>query len=255
MPILRASFIMALLISTWAWAAEGPTPLARSYVQKIKNSSHALVEFNNAVDSSQQDTIYLFVQGIEIGNGEQWAAAFDVAIRRKASFYFHKIYNRKSLKRNVSLIKKSIREVQRRHPNQKIEILAYSAGGAATLVAWRDLESKRSNYHDIHLTTIASPLSGYGAPIIAVPFVSLFFGAYNGKLARGVADELRGQQLSLCRHFVNMDCRLDRHSCPRRGTSNTQLLPEMPCGTDNITEFYNETHESIIARAAEMLVQ
>ncbi|HAZ13690.1 MAG: hypothetical protein A2X86_16420 [Bdellovibrionales bacterium GWA2_49_15] len=254
MRALRICFLITFLGHSLTWAAEEPSQKARSYIQKIKNSPQALIAFDNEVDSFRNAKIYLFIQGIELGQGEQWAAAFDVAIERKVRFYFHKIYNRKSLARNVDLIKKSISDVQRRHPKKQIEVMAYSAGGAATLVAWRDLPARYLDSDRIHLTTVASPLSGYGAPGIAIPIVSLFFGAYNGKMARGFAKELNGQHLTHCRHFVNTNCALDRHSCPRGGTRNSELLPEMPCGADNITEFHDETHESIVARAAEIII-
>ena len=249
-----ALLLFILTSVAWADAPSESRTKARLYIQKVKKSPQTLVDFDNHVDNAPKSTVYLFIQGIEIGNGEQWAAAFDIAIQRKVRFYFHKIYNRKSLNRNVTLIKHSLREVRLRHPFQQVEIIAYSAGGAATLVAWRDLERRDSNSRGMYLTTVASPLSGYGVPFIAVPFVNLLFGAYNGKLARGLADELNGQHLTHCRHFVNMDCSLDRHSCPHNGTSNSELLPQMPCGTDSITEFHNETHESVLARAAEIII-
>ena len=138
------------------------------------------------------------------------------------------------------------------YPDAFIEVLAFSAGGAASLVAWSKLSE--SDLDNMQLTTMASPLAGYGMHPLGAPFVRLFAGAYTLQLARGFRKELGNLSLRNCRQIINTDCSRDPHACTRGEPSNPQFLSYNLCGAEN---FYSlqETHEGLLNKIVPILVK
>lgn len=199
----------------------------------------------------QEGTVYLFVQGLELtGEADQWERELQRLEEAGRMVHFFKWSKRKKLERNVQALFNTIEQLRIENLSKEIIIVGYSAGGVLCLLAldrWID----KTQDSQIFLHTVASPLFGYSAPKFA-PFAAFFVGHTALAVGRGIFKTSNPvRERTYCRHWINTDCRLDKHSCPSfgiypmTGVADQSLLP---CRGGTVVEM-QESHAGILTKA------
>lgn len=210
-------------------------------IKESKSSLIPLVETEGAP--------VLLVQGLDFQEFPfEWIKPFAHVTDKKQLSYFFKWSKFDSLEKNSDELKKVIQSLLEKHKKERLLILGYSAGGVLTTHAMSKLrEDPAADRIDFH--TISSPLYGYNAPIFAL-FGIPFAGKTAIEIGMGPFEKLKKKKFSNCYHWINLNCEKDMHACdmykmkPFTGAVGTKR--DMPCGNENVTEFDNEGHGSIL---------
>jgi hypothetical protein len=235
--------------SNLAFAQSHITYIPSPAVAGLFSTTTPLVTITSGPTDSPR--VILLIQGIDLGDGQQWEQPLKDVRESGLPAYFFTLDKWDRMEKILSNLMTALDKLRFDYPDAHIDIFAYSAGGAAALVAWSRMPlMKRRN---MFLTTIASPLRGYDLMLFAAPFVRWFVGAYVEQMARGFKRELGSRVLSNCRQLINTDCKLDGHSCTRGKPINPQLLSPMLCGPENLFT-YEETHQGILTKTIPLLL-
>ncbi len=216
-------------------------------LNKIKDSKEPLTQM-----VSGEGSPVLLIHGLYY---EDFASEFlrpiHSLIGKKRNSYFYKWDKRFSIEKHRDQFIEAIKTILNKHPDQKLTIIAYCAGGIiATLALYKIYDEEISKR--IYLHTMASPFFGYNAPNMAfmgVPFV----GSTTIAIGKGAYKKFIHPKLKECHNWINTNCELDQHACDYKGM-NPELGPSFqeiknpPCGIENTTTFNDENHGSIINR-------
>ena len=210
-------------------------------IKESKSSLIPLVETEGAP--------VLLVQGLDFQEFPfEWIKPFAHVTDKKQLSYFFKWSKFDSLEKNSDELKKVIQSLLEKHKKERLLIVGYSAGGVLTTHAMSKLrDDPAADRIDFH--TISSPLYGYNAPIFAL-FGIPFAGKTAIEIGMGPFEKLKKKKFSNCYHWINLNCEKDMHACdmykmkPFTGAVGTNR--DMPCGNENVTEFDNEGHGSIL---------
>lgn len=222
-------------------------------IEKIKNSKEPLVQ----IVDNEGDPV-LFVNGIDFREfPHEWIQPFQKLLTKKQLSYFFKWDKFNSIEKNRDDLVKTIKELHEKYPDKKLTVVGYSAGGVITLLAIDTLTDENIS-NNVIAHTVASPLFGYRAPLLAMigaPFV----GKSSIQIGRGNSDKLTHKKLNNCHHWTTTNCEMDQHTCendklnPQLGMNSTGS--DLPCGNDNITKLNDESHASVLNRVFDEIVK
>jgi|GEM_PF-5003788 len=254
------TFLIFYLCFQGAWASDFARKAYTQLLREQNNPSEIYKVLDNKDSAMPTERVWLLIQGFNLGDGKQWMPVFDLMAKNKISSYFHRISTRDSLDSNMKSIQKSILALANDHPETPITVVAYSASGAAALLAYHQLKRDASldkklkrQLKQSELYTVASPMRGYDVPLLAMPFIHAFVGPYTAQLAKGMQGPLKNVFVDRCFHFINTDCAKDKHVCAGNTGQNGQTLPTMPCSAFNIEEM-NYEHGEILVHAVEEII-
>lgn len=225
------------------------SPADRSLVKELFKDISQVDEGLIPISGGKGSPI-LILHGIDYSDfPEEWVIPFSELILGNRLSYLHKWSNRKGLIENRELLLKSLSQLFKMFPNEKITVFGYSAGGAISLMALDKL-SDSPEMDRIFLHTIASPFFGFEAPAKHAYVMGLIMGKGRFEMGIGAYTFMNNKRFGNCHHWVTTNCSLDKNSCPQEKL-NPQTGPfdgsvEMPCGNENVTKFNNETHTSVI---------
>ncbi len=137
---------------------------------------------------------------------------------------------RLALEQNTQQLAQRFHELRKKHPEEFITVVAFSAGGIMALKA-QELYQQEAADERLHLHTVASPLYGYQAPRIA-PLVALMIGKSALAIGQGVFSAEEASEIRACQHWINTDCRKDKHACAsfdQLPMTGNLPLDELPC--------------------------
>ena len=201
----------------------------RRQVETLGEAHRTLNALNITLPNSNDNDVILFIQGLHFGQAFEWFRPFTLLMGKPVHAYFHKIFHHGEWVLQKTFLKNSIDRVLQVHPNSKITIVGYSAGGALMLDLLADI-GQRPKYQQIKWHSVAATISGYGPPGIASIPLNIIFGGFTRTIAYGLQERLNGLQLNNCQHHVTTNCELDIHACRVSEFHSPQLLPNMPCG-------------------------
>lgn len=247
----------------------------QKYLKAKKYENHALTSFRNRYERSKKykrfssftelpimtqllpdssntkAAVFILVQGLPNAPGKEgfleWFKSIHALAFAGNPTFFHLLITPLSMAQNASNLEYTIEKIRKKFPERKIEIIGYSAGGAVAMKYLSNTLAK--NRPGINVTTVASPIFGYGAP----KFIRHFSKAINIEFAIGLNHKF-SNLVNQCTHYTTLICNNDIHACERAGVhpqlgAIESMGEAMPCGKENLYIFPEDTHYSILTRA------
>ncbi len=243
-------------------------PIVQGLLKKINNTSeNALVEINTKHNSKE---LFIFIEGIPTSRNAliEWHETFIEVVEQGHLAFYQKLDKRKSSEENAALLVENLTITQKKYPAYKIHLIGYSAGGVILLDAI--VREQISLGPRLQATTIASPINGFGFNKLKVSIARPFIGKLKTNLGRKIKSIRNSEgKYQYCYHHINLDCTLDPVACPRNGihpqirgySQENELFKaiyidaDMPCTLENTYTYNTETHQSIVYRVIQSLLQ
>ena len=210
--------------------------------EKIPNTKIGVISIHEG------RTPVLFVHGIDkLPYYPEWVLPIGYAIEKKITTLIFTWDPAQNIHDSQKILGASIEGILKLYPNEKLTVIAHSAGGILATLAFSNL--KLEDQKRVLLHTVASPLYGYKAPKISL-VASPIFGKANIQVGTGFTKEMQKLSLPHCHHWVTTNCDLDKHACSKLGnfpqTGSAKKPENLPCGNENVTKIDSEDHESVL---------
>ena len=215
-------------------------------LKKIVTSESSLTRISTD-ETKVNNVIYLYIQGLEFLEQDQWEPITILRQSNHISYFFHWSKN-DSIQSNQDKLKKSISSLLESHPQNEIVVFGFSAGGVLALLAWDQLMFELTNnlFTRLTLRNIVAVPHGYGASRMA-RVASLFVGKTTILIGMGIDEKLKNKLITRCEQWITTDGDLDIHARDNKDGRSPQILTTAACGEDHLHRLPLEGHFSALS--------